>query len=658
MSRRLTLGSLFSGSGGFELAGLLCGIRPVFASEVEPFPVRVTTRRFPDVKHYGDVSRMDGAKVEPVDIITFGSPCTDLSVAGKRAGIGGSQSGLFFEAIRIIKEMREATDGKQPRFILWENVPGAFSSNKGEDFGAVLEAVIGVKAPGAEVPAPAGDGWPYADVYVGDGWSLAYRTLDARYFGVAQRRKRIYLVCDFGGERASEILFEPEGVCRDFTPRVCEGQEAAGGLADSPHTAVAFEPGACSRLGGHAWTDAAGALRACAGDNRTAVAIESHPQDSRIKVSEDGTVQSLPARMGTGGGNVPLTMRIRSGKDGGGKDSLIHKDISATLATHQDQTLFAPSAFGVCSKNSHSMLSDNPASGFYEAVTSRTLDRGGGNPACNQGGIAVVTFTQNQRQEVRDLNGKAGALAAESGVHQQTYVLEGNAARPSHRGEGISEDVSYTLNTVERHAVAYSLTDVSTPKAAEGIAPSITARDYKSPPAVLSCEAAGPSSYGFTQGSFTEAYEERAATLTARDYKNPQSVSYQDVTGCLTAGAHPGSFNGQDAYSDMLVANAYVVRGLTPKECARLQGFPDWWCSHLGTEEPTEEEIDFWQEVFEEHRRVVTHAAKPRSRKQIAKWLKAPHTDSAEYKMWGNGIALPCAVFALRGIVEIVSEDE
>ena len=150
----LTLGSLFDGSGGFPLGATLAGICPVWASEIEPFAVAVTTKHFPGMRHYGDVSKLDGAKLEPVDIITFGSPCQDMSIAGKRAGLDGSRSNLFYEAIRIIKEMREATNGEKPRFCVWENVPGAFSSNGGADFKAVLEAVIDVKEPTAEVPAP------------------------------------------------------------------------------------------------------------------------------------------------------------------------------------------------------------------------------------------------------------------------------------------------------------------------------------------------------------------------------------------------------------------------------------------------------------------------------------------------------------------------
>ena len=178
--KKLTLGSLFDGSGGFPLAGLLAGIQPVFASEIEPFPIRVTTKRLPFVKHLGDICGIHGDEIEPVDIITFGSPCTDMSVAGKRAGLGGKQSSLFYEAIRIIKEMRCATDGKYPRFIVWENVPGAFSSNKGEDFRCVLEKICSVRDEGVSVPGPPKGKWPNAGEIVGDGYSVAFRVFDAQ----------------------------------------------------------------------------------------------------------------------------------------------------------------------------------------------------------------------------------------------------------------------------------------------------------------------------------------------------------------------------------------------------------------------------------------------------------------------------------------------
>ena len=213
----MKLGSLFDGSGGFPLAGALFGIEPVWASEIEPFPIRVTTQRFPGMKHLGSVTEVHGDQVEPVDIITFGSPCQDLSVAGKQKGIhDGERSNLFFEAIRIIKEMRNATSNKYPRFAVWENVPGAFSSNGGRDFQAVLQAFCDVTEEGRiSVPQPQGR-WKPAGCIVGNGFSIAWRVYDAQFWGVPQRRKRIYLVADFRSERAGQILFESEGVCWDF----------------------------------------------------------------------------------------------------------------------------------------------------------------------------------------------------------------------------------------------------------------------------------------------------------------------------------------------------------------------------------------------------------------------------------------------------------
>ena len=194
----LTLGSLFDGSGGFPLAGILAGVEPVWASEIEPFAIRVTTKRLPKMRHYGDAST-----IKRRGSGTGGYHHVWLALPGsldcrKRSGLDGSRSGLFFEAVRIVKEMREKTHGEKPRFIVWENVLGAFSSNKGEDFKAVLEEVIRIKEPEAPpLPPPEEGRWPYADCYLGDGWSVAYRVLDAQYWGVPQRRARIFLVGRF-----------------------------------------------------------------------------------------------------------------------------------------------------------------------------------------------------------------------------------------------------------------------------------------------------------------------------------------------------------------------------------------------------------------------------------------------------------------------------
>lgn len=389
-----------------------------------------------------------------------------------------------------------------------------------------------------------------------------------------------------------------------------------------------------------------------------AIALENHPADSRVKISEDGKVQTLTSRCGTGGGNVPMvmdavensvespvkevenspavTLKIRSGCEGGGKGAIWQEEKSATLGCNNDQTLFVPKCYGVCSKASHSMMSDNPHSGFYEAETSRTLDRSGGDPTCNQGGICVVepvAFTQNQRDEVRDLGEKSAALAAEPGMKQQTFVLQGNMIgrkdENGPQGDGVNEDVCFTLDATDRHAVC----------APEDV-------------------------YAMTTGSYMQVEKEVAPTLMARDYKDPTTIApvphlNEGVMGTVAIGAHPSGFNGQDAFNDRLVIDnpeaqptpvTYTVRRLTPTECGRLQGFPDWWCRDLGTENPTEEELAFWADVFETHRKIVTHAKKPKTEKQIRKWLADPYTDSAEYRIWGNGICLANAFFVLAGI--------
>ena len=712
----LTLGSLFDGSGGFPLGGLLAGIKPLWASEIEPFPIRVTTKRLPSVKHLGDISTVDGSKIEPVDIITFGSPCTDMSVAGKRAGLDGRQSCLFYQAIRIVKEMRCATDGKYPRFIVWENVPGAFSSNRGEDFKAVLEAVCSVKGEGVSVPGPPKGKWANAGNIVGDGFSLAWRVLDAQFWGIPQRRKRIYLVADFAGGSAGKILFESEGVSgysaegfrawQGAAGSAAEGAGTAGGVclndqggqrmdvtdgvtctlrAEAHHPPCVLESaGFCTEHSAKARgigyeEETSPTLRA--GTVPAAVALyENHSQDTRYTGPLE-TAPTVNATYGMGGNNQPFvvepdtpkTLKIRSGCEGGGKGPIIQDDRSATLSCNNDQTVFVPfckgyrahykgdvptwkdgkvantlntfdvgesrcnelvvQAYGICSKDSNAMKSDNPHSGFYEAETSRTLDANGGNPGCNQGGIAVVepegmsAFHINQRDEVIDLQGKSGALMATRNMQMQTFVLQGSMIgrddRNGPQGSGINEDVSFTLDATDRHAVAQ------------------------------------PTYCTSKNSHFTRAEKELANTLVATDYKDPpvindvQTASGKEVFGTLSASMGSKQWLGnQEAFSGdyHIMEPEYIVRRLTPTECARLQGFPDWWCSGLGTEEPTEDDLAFWREVFETHRKIAGTSTKPKTDKQIIKWLKDPYSDSAEYKMWGNGVALPNVYFVLSGI--------
>ena len=580
---KLTLGSLFSGSGAFELGGILAGIRPVFASEVEPFPIRVTTKRLPFVKHYGDVNSIRGDEVEPVDIITSGSPCTDISIAGKRAGLGGKQSSLFFQAIRIIKEMRCATDGRYPRFIVWENVPGAFSSNKGEDFRAVLNAVCSVKDGDIPVPGPPKGKWANAGCIMADGFSLAWRVVDACLWGVPQRRKRIYLVADFTGGSAGKILFESEGVS-GYTPQGFRAwQGAAGGAA----------PG-IGAAGGICLNDQGGSRMDVTDDVTCTLRAEAHHPPCVLEQAVSGNRQPSVAE-------TPKTLKIRAGGGSGGKGALIQDDKSATLSCNNDQTLFVPfckgtrphsageaptwkdgevantlntfdigecrcnelvvQAFGICSKESNAMKSDNPHSGFYEAQTARTLDCNCNNPSANQGGIAVVAYP--------------------------TYCTSKN---------------SYFM------------------RAEKELANTLVATDYKDPPVI----------------------------------NDVRTASGKDVFGTISASVGSKQWLGnQEAFSGdyHIVEPDYIVRRLTPTECARLQGFPDWWCDGLGTENPTEEEMIFWREVFETHRKIMGTSSKPKSDSQIRKWLEDPHSDSAEYRMWGNGCALPNVYFVLCGIV-------
>lgn len=305
--QKMKLCSLFDGSGGFPLAGAMCGIEPVGACEVEPFPIAVTHKRFPNMKHLGDVSKVNGAELEPVDVITFGSPCQDLSVAGRRAGLqDGERSSLFFQAIRIIKEMRNATNGRYPRFAVWENVPGAFSSNRGEDFRAVLESFCTVGA-GFDVPIPRPEKWGGAGLIMGDTYSVAWRVLDAQYWGVPQRRKRIFLVTDFRGQSAGKILFKSDSVPWDIAKSKLKGKGTPGsaekGVGEASRYVLNDQGGAVMDIS----ENITGTLRSQMGGHPPLV-FENHPTDSRIKQLGDVS-ETVCSRYGTGGNNVPLVMR-------------------------------------------------------------------------------------------------------------------------------------------------------------------------------------------------------------------------------------------------------------------------------------------------------------------------------------------------------------
>ena len=455
MKLSMKLGSLFDGSGGFPLGGIIAGITPAWASEIEPFPIRVTEKRIPQMKHYGDVSKISGADLEPVDVITFGSPCQDMSIAGKRAGLDGVRSGLFFQAVRIIKEMR-AKYGR-PRFAVWENVRGALSSAGGEDFRRVLEELCRVKDDAADVPRP--KKWQSAGLIWGNGYSVAWRVLDAQYWGVPQRRKRIYLVADLDGDSAGKILFDSEGVSGHS-----EKMQAA--------------------------------------------------RKDFARTAQNGAGE-------TGWGKEVLN-------DQGGSAISVEHDLSPTLRAETHQHL--PIVYGLCSYESNSMRSSNPYSGIYKADTARTLDINGGSPACNQGGMLVLF--DNHRADAR-----------------YTGPCDASPTITSHLGTG-------------------------------GLNAPLVVTDYKCPPVVNADRR---------------------------------------------------------------------VRMITPLECARLQGFPDWWTDGLTDSEPSDAEVRKWHGIFDEYCDI--NGKKRKTASQVRKWLMTEPTDAAKYKMWGNGVALPCVVFVLAGIV-------
>ena len=277
MNKELTLGSLFDGSGGFPLAAIFCGIKPIWASEVEPFPIRVTQKNLPQVKHLGDIKEIDGSKIEPVDIISFGSPCQDLSIAGKREGLEGKKSNLFYVAIRVIKEMRCKTNGKYPRYLLWENVPGAFSSNKGEDFRSVLEEITRIKDSRVKLPRP--KKWKKSGEILGDNFSITWRVLDAKYFGVAQRRRRIFLVADLDGESAREILFEQKILSGNTSKSKEKGKGNPNTTKRCTDKTICLNDQGGERM--DISEEISGTLRAKAGN--PPLVFENHSQDSRYK---------------------------------------------------------------------------------------------------------------------------------------------------------------------------------------------------------------------------------------------------------------------------------------------------------------------------------------------------------------------------------------
>lgn len=463
-----------------------------------------------------------------------------------------TRSGLFMEAVRIIKEMRKATNDIYPRFAIWENVPGAFSSNKGEDFRIVLEELIKISEPNATVPAPPKGRWPYADAYVGDGFSLSYRTFDAQYWGVPQRRRRIYLVADFAGGRAPRVLFEREGLRGYFAESGAPGQGAAANAE-----------------GGAGADDSQSTTFINTENSVFAVAT----QQGGAEITADGICPTVTAAAGMSGNNQPWICKpiccvdgdkIGKAERAGGSGLGVRDGDKMYTLTAKDAGTHAV-AYGISSYDSNAMKASNPKSGIYEADTSRTLDLNGGNPACHQGGIAIVQPIAIDR----------------------AFFNQGKNAQ--------YKPQLYTDGTVS------------------------------------TLVAKGPSAVAhYWDGGQT------CGTLTANNAAGSQRMPDKENFNCVIERSKL----------------TYIVRRLTPVECARLQGFADQW-GHIEVKEAlTDEEYRFWLEVRNTHAAINGKAVKDYTKEQMLKWYNKLHSKSAEYKMWGNGIALPTALYVMQGVSE------
>lgn len=545
--------------------------------------------------HLGDITKMSGYTIPPVSVITFGSPCQDLSIAGKRAGMAGERSGLFSEAVRIIREMRYATFGAYPKYAVWENVPGAFSSNKGEDFHVVLQSLCRVIDPDAVIPRPTdargGIKWPRAGAILADHYSLAWRTMDAQHWGVPQRRLRISLVLDLTGGCAGEILFEPESLRGHFAPGVTPGQATAGAVENGAGTADCTDTIPVNL--------------------QIATRHKSLGERTGLGVGQAGDAAYTLQEGHEHGVCCPdiakaYTLKIRSGCDGGGKGALVQTEKSATLSTLQDQTLF---------------VAEPP------------------DPAKNQGGIAIV---------------------------EPTFCIQGNtidrADTAGANGAGVKEDVCYTLNTIDRPAVAFAL-DCRNMTANEELSATLQAKgnggqslNYINPVAEPLIYDARGNGDGITSPTMTGDHNSRvtdytaitlqgdtvAGALLACDYKGPgradslgrviaQPVGADlyngtltgDKAATLTTATGQGGANTGPSVIEKIIR--WIVRRLTPTECERLQGYPDGW-TDLG------EWVD----------------SKGKTHKDA---------DTPRYKALGNSIALPQWYYVLGGISDRLPED-
>ena len=528
----MTLGSLFDGIGGFPLAAVHCGGVPVWASEIEPFPMRVTKLRFPDMIHVGDITKLDGAKLPPVDVICGGSPCQDLSVAGLRKGLAGERSGLFMDQVRIVKEMRAEDERRgvsddfiRPRYLVWENVPGAFSSANGEDFRAVIEEIVHIKDSTCHVPRPDTGRWESAGAAIlGDQFSLAWRVLDAQYWGVAQRRRRIFLVADFGGLTAPKILFEQERLLGD----PAEGQGQGKGVTTTA---------------GNSSADSGGSRVA---EEKQVDIFAFHINQREETINLNGISGALMATT-----NMQMQTFVAEGmrkfesaekeeclclNDQGGERMDVSVDVTATLRAGMSG--HPPLVMGIQQGSAGTEEIPDPA-------LTEEAETGGNNQQIlfeNHGIDARYTGPHEVAPTMSARYGTGGNNVPLVSDMPESYCIAGNIidreVQNGGNGLGCQPDISYTLTSADRHAV-------------------------------------------FSRQRSDEFLQNRVtATQSARQHKDATDLvcePYQNTVGTIGYTDHKGINNQYVSEDKCIVENRKLIRRLTPLECERLQGFPDHW---------------------------------------------------------------------------------
>lgn len=562
MQHQLTLGSLFDGIGGFPFAGEIAGIKPVWAAEVEPLCVSVTKHRFPDMLHFGDVSKLNGADLPPVDIITFGSPCQDVSVAGPRKGLKHkdkgdnetTRSGLFFDAVRIIYEMREATNGQYPTFIVWENVPGAFTSHSGRDFRTVLEEITQT-----DIPMPRSGKWANAGVVRSERIHAAWRVLDGQYWGVPQRRKRIFLVGSFGTDCAEKISFNRDSVRGYLTPCRETGKNTGTDIRKSTKK--------CDSACGVNTVvfDARGN-----GDGNTAPTITGDHNDRVTDytaiVCSAGFIDKAPSNARGIGYEAE-------------KSATLHAGVIPSTVYAIDRTQFAE-----CAK---AMLS-----GQQQAVDfGRTSDR-----------------IQINADKAVTLQAGGGGAGAKSGMYLLPTICADTV------GSLCASDAKYIGNRYVRDNKLV-----------------VQAKCYN-----IGADQSG--------GMLSD---------------NPYSGIYEtDVTRTLDGnGGNPAC--NQDGTMIVQELIDWIVRRLTPRECERLQGYPDDWTVLPKISDMPEADYLFFRDVFCTYRAINGKPVKKLpTKEQIIKWYNKLDKDSPRYRALGNSLAIPCALRVLDGIAEVWEEQQ